>query len=61
MLYGSGRAVHGEILRQVASLVDKGKLRPLIDPESFSFEQAELAHRKLVSGNALGKIVLKFE
>ncbi|MFC1664382.1 zinc-dependent alcohol dehydrogenase family protein [Pseudomonadota bacterium] len=60
MLYGVGRAAHGEILRSAATLVDNGYLRPLIDTEVFEYGQADLAHKKLLSGTALGKIVLKY-
>lgn len=58
MLYRRGRKRHGEILRQMAALVDAGKVLPLIDPQSFTFSQAELAHRHLESGQAVGKVVL---
>lgn len=58
MLYGQGRDKHGEILRAAADLVDRGELRPLIDPSHFSFAQAADAHRKLAAGKVLGKLVL---
>ncbi len=61
MLYDVGRAHHGEILRDVARLVDEGALRPLIDPERFTFNDAAAAHRKLESGLAVGKVVLTAE
>ena len=59
MLYGIGRAHHGEILSDLAKLVDAGKVRPLIDPKSFSFSDVAEAHRYLESGQALGKVTLK--
>lgn len=59
MLHNMGRAHHGKILTQLAKLVDEGKLRPLIDPKIFSFDEAELAHRHLESGEAIGKVTLK--
>ncbi|USD39484.1 zinc-dependent alcohol dehydrogenase family protein [Ferrimonas sp. SCSIO 43195] len=58
MIHGEGRANHGQILRQVAELVDADKLTPLIDPNRFSLWQAGDAHRHLQSGQAVGKVVL---
>jgi NADPH:quinone reductase len=59
MLHGIGRARHGAILREAASLVATGKLRPLVDPVRFALEQAADAHRHLESGAAVGKIVIE--
>jgi NADPH:quinone reductase len=59
MLHNMGRASHGKILTEVAKLVDEGKVRPLIDSKIFNFDEAELAHRHLESGQAIGKVVLK--
>lgn len=58
MLYHRQREAHGKILTVAADLVNRGHLRPLIDPERFSFAQAEAAHRKLEEGRAVGKILL---
>lgn len=35
MLFGVGRKHHGEILQELAQLVDVGKLRPLLDRQKF--------------------------
>ncbi|WP_088240485.1 zinc-dependent alcohol dehydrogenase family protein [Calothrix rhizosoleniae] len=59
MLHNLGRAHHGKILTELAKLVDEGKIFPLIDPKEFSFDQAELAHRHLESGQTIGKVVLQ--
>jgi NADPH2:quinone reductase len=59
MLHGIGRAQHGAILREAASLVATGKLRPLVDPARFALEQAADAHRHLESGAAVGKVVIE--
>ena len=61
MLYGIGRAAHGEILTKLAQLVDEGKVRPLLDPQSFTFSEVEAAHRHAESGLAIGKVTLKQE
>ena len=58
MLHGIGRVRHGTILREAASLVATGKLRPLLDPARFALEQAADAHRHLESGAAVGKVVI---
>lgn len=58
MATGIGTEHHGEILRQIARLVDAGKLRPLLDPQRFSFEQIDQAHAYAESGKAIGKISL---
>ncbi len=58
LLHGVGRKRHGEILANVAKLVDEGKLRPLIDARTFGFSEAGEAHRRLESGEATGKVVL---
>jgi NADPH2:quinone reductase len=61
LLTGNGRAHHGEILREVASLVDKGQLSPLIDERIFTLDQAADAHRHWESGAATGKIVIRVQ
>ena len=61
LITGEGRAHHGEILRETAELADGGKLRPLIDPNRFTFAQANEAHTLFESGKHVGKIVLDEE
>jgi NADPH:quinone reductase len=58
LLEDRGREGHGKILRDVARLVDDGKLRPLLDEEQFTLDTAPDAHRRLQSGKARGKIVI---
>ena len=57
MLSGINRAYHGQILVKLADIVDRGKIRPLIDPQVFAFSEVAAAHSHLESG-AIGKIVL---
>jgi len=59
LVTGEGREHHGEILREVADLVDGGKLKPLIDPTRFTFAQANEAHALFESKKHVGKIVLE--
>ena len=58
LLYGIGRAAHGQILAELAKLVDEGKVRPLIDEHTFTLREVVAAHQFLESGRALGKVVL---
>ena len=47
----------GDVLAQIAEVVDNGKVRPLIGGE-FALEDARKAHELSESGRARGKIVL---
>jgi len=59
MLHNIGTAHHGEILQQIAKLVDDDQLRPLLDPQQFRFADVSKAHAYLESGMYSGKIILK--
>lgn len=61
MLEGIGRDEHGRILRDIATLVDGGKLRPLIDPGRFDLPRLPDAFRHLEAGRALGKVVVDID
>ncbi|RCJ42333.1 quinone oxidoreductase [Nostoc minutum NIES-26] len=58
MLYGIGRATHGEILSKLAQLVDEAKVRPLLERRTFNIDEIALAHECAESGQAMGKIVV---
>ncbi|HHF7347790.1 TPA: zinc-dependent alcohol dehydrogenase family protein [Legionella feeleii] len=58
LITGIKRAHYGEILAKIATLVDEGFIRPLIDEQKFNITQVGAAHAHLENGNALGKIVL---
>jgi len=58
LLKNMGRAAHGEILTQIARIVDEGKLKPLVDPHHFSLATIADAHTLLESGKAHGKVVV---
>ncbi len=58
LLFGVGRAHHGEILLKLAQLVEEGKIRPLVDSKSFNFTEVAAAHERAESGQAIGKVVL---
>jgi len=59
MLHKFRRAEHGQILSQLAELVEQGALRPVVDDNQFSLEQVGLAHERLASGQAMGKVVVE--
>jgi NADPH:quinone reductase-like Zn-dependent oxidoreductase len=59
LLTGQGREHHGEILHKAAQLIEAGKLLPLLDPHSFSLQTAEAAHVLLLSGAAMGRLVVE--
>lgn len=59
LLTGEGREHHGEILRQAASLIESGQLKPILDPRRFNLQNAETAHELLQSGAAQGRLVIE--
>ncbi len=59
LLTSEGREAQGKILTQIGKLVDEGKIRPLIDLKSFTFDEIAQAHKYLESGKAVGKILLR--
>lgn len=58
MLEGIGREEHGRILRDIAALIEDGRLRPLIDPNRFDLARLPDAFRHLEAGKAQGKVVV---
>ncbi len=58
LLTGEGRLHHGEILREAASLVEAGKLRPRLDPRRFDLSSVDAAHGAIEDRSARGKIVV---
>jgi NADPH2:quinone reductase len=58
LLRGHGRAAHGKILRRASELVEEKKLKPLMDGNTFSFEDVGRAHAHLEAGKASGKIAV---
>lgn len=58
LITGLRRAHYGNILANVAKLVDAGIIQPLIDKRNFSLEEVGVAHDYLESGQAIGKVVI---
>lgn len=59
LLTGHGREHHGEILREAASLIEAGRLTPMLDPRRFTLQTAEVAHGLLLSGAVQGRLVIE--
>lgn len=61
MLHNFKREQHAEILTTLAQIVDSGGLTPVLDEERYSLDQAGLAHARLESRQAMGKVVVENE
>ena len=59
MLHNFRREQHAEILSNLAQIAESGGLTPILDEERYSLEQAGLAHARLESGEATGKVVVE--
>ncbi len=53
LLSGKGRAAHGAILREAATLVDAGKLKVQLQAGRFTLEQANEAHAAVGAGKVV--------
>jgi NADPH2:quinone reductase len=58
LITGEGRAHHGEILAQIAALVETGKLKSLLNDHIISAADINSAHT-LVESGAIGKVVVE--
>lgn len=58
MLHNHKREEHGDILAKLATIVDAGALKPLLDETQFGFEEVGAAYARLSSGQAVGKVVV---
>lgn len=59
MLHDVRREAHGEILSELARLVDAGAVKPLLDEQLFTLPEVGGAHARLKSGLAIGKVVVE--
>ncbi|MEM7360474.1 MAG: zinc-dependent alcohol dehydrogenase family protein [Pseudomonadota bacterium] len=59
MLHDYNRAAHGEILTDIAKIVDAGSLQPLLDEPGFKLTEVGNAYARLSSGQAIGKVVVE--
>jgi NADPH2:quinone reductase len=58
MLHNRKREQHGEILTELARIVDKDGLKPIVDTQYFGLDEVSKAHERLTSGEAMGKVVV---
>ncbi|MBB1294389.1 zinc-dependent alcohol dehydrogenase family protein [Pseudoalteromonas sp. SR41-4] len=58
LVHGINHESHGQILTEIAELVDAGKITPIIDESDYSIWEVSKAHDHLESGKAVGKITL---
>ncbi|MDV6236605.1 zinc-dependent alcohol dehydrogenase family protein [Leptospira ellisii] len=61
LLYDEGREQHGKILREVSRLAEAGILKPVLDPEIFSWNRIGEAHQKLEDKRTIGKIAVRID
>ncbi|MEC4089313.1 zinc-dependent alcohol dehydrogenase family protein [Pseudoalteromonas rubra] len=58
MLHNHKREDHHQILNALTTIVEAGALVPVLDEQDFELSQAGLAHARLQSGQAMGKVVI---
>ena len=59
MLHNFKREIHAEILRNLTQIVESGGLKPVLDENHYSLDQAGQAYARLESGQAMGKVVVE--
>lgn len=58
MISGVGRNHYGKLLNVATSMVEEGKLRPIVDPRLFRLDQAIDAQHAVQDGSATVKVVV---
>jgi NADPH2:quinone reductase len=58
LCHGINHESHGRILTEISTLVDAGKITPIIDESNYSIWEVAKAHDHLASGKSIGKITL---
>ncbi|PLW78545.1 zinc-dependent alcohol dehydrogenase family protein [Cohaesibacter celericrescens] len=59
MLHNHNRQAHGDILSKLATIIDAGALKPLLDEQEFGLPEVGDAYARLSSGKAIGKVVVE--
>ncbi|MBY0377254.1 MAG: zinc-dependent alcohol dehydrogenase family protein [Gammaproteobacteria bacterium] len=59
LLTGVGRQYYGQILSEIAALVEVDKIKPLINKQQFKFSEVTAAHHYFEQGHSIGKVVLE--
>jgi NADPH:quinone reductase-like Zn-dependent oxidoreductase len=58
LLTGEGRDHHGAILREATKLAEAGKLKPRLDPRTFTLAAVDEAYAAMRTHNTVGKLVV---
>ena len=61
MIHNLKRDTHAQILRELASIAEAGHLRPILNEQRYSLQQAGEAQARLNSGQGMGKVVIDIE
>jgi NADPH2:quinone reductase len=61
MLHNFKREVHAQILSKLTEIAEAGALRPVLDEQTFSLEEAAQAQDRLSSGQGMGKVVIEIK
>ncbi|MFC7337804.1 zinc-dependent alcohol dehydrogenase family protein [Haloferula chungangensis] len=59
MLHDFKREQHAKILAELTKIAEAGALKPVLDENRYSLEQASEAHARLESGQGMGKVVIE--
>lgn len=59
LLSGEGKKHHGEILKEASRLIEEGKIKIMLDENSYLLEQVNEAYDLLENNLAMGKIALE--
>lgn len=60
MLHNFRRQEHAKILGDLTRIVESGGLKPVLDEQRFTLEEAGQAYARLESGQAMGKVVVDY-
>ena len=58
LISGKGRAHHGEILQEATTLIEAGKLMPLVDSRRFTLDTIADAYAVMEQRTAQGKLII---
>lgn len=58
LITGRGRAHHGDILREAATLAEAGQLRPVLDPAIYTMDTIDDAYTAIQNKTVEGKVVV---
>ena len=59
LLHGIGMDDQPRLVKALCDMLEQGKVKPLLDTQRYKFTQISDAHRRIESGEAVGKILLE--